>query len=440
MVSGVQQLRAALDTIADERPEGPLGQTVLALLRERDRLDAQIHRLVGQFDRRSEYVVDGQRNCGSWLAVHGRMRRDHAHALVRGAHFVAEHEQVRSLFEHGTISAAHVRVITKTMHDAKAEDEIGEFVPALCEALPYLTPDDTAKVLHVWQERLDDVREAAGTLAAKQFERRRLDMGETLGVGVIEILLDALGYEIAQSALHAMVEANRTEADPRTPTQQRADAFVELCRRELARNGTTIGGARSELVVTVPIERLRGSTAEQTHTGEWLLQALERCEKCAAETGRLYDSSTIGDQLVNEIGGARGAHGTAIPVISLRQLCCDAALSILLHGTCGEPLALHRSRRTFTRAQRNALAARDGHCSFPGCRQPPGRCEAHHLETWADGGATNIDNATLVCWTHHRLIHTALWTPQRDPRTKTVVWHRPDGTPHTTNAPPHRRT
>jgi hypothetical protein len=31
--------------------------------------------------------------------------------------------------------------------------------------------------------------------------------------------------------------------------------------------------------------------------------------------------------------------------------------------------------------------------------------DAHHIEHWADGGATSLDNLTLLCSHHHRLLH-----------------------------------
>ena len=54
---------------------------------------------------------------------------------------------------------------------------------------------------------------------------------------------------------------------------------------------------------------------------------------------------------------------------------------------------------------RRAAIARDQHCVYPGCDQPPSRCEVHHAVThWADGGATSVANSALLCWFHHQLV------------------------------------
>jgi hypothetical protein len=53
---------------------------------------------------------------------------------------------------------------------------------------------------------------------------------------------------------------------------------------------------------------------------------------------------------------------------------------------------------------RRALKRRDGGCRFPGC--PDTRfVDAHHIEHWADGGETRLDNLVLLCRHHHRLLH-----------------------------------
>ena len=51
-----------------------------------------------------------------------------------------------------------------------------------------------------------------------------------------------------------------------------------------------------------------------------------------------------------------------------------------------------------------ALRSRDGGCRFPGCTHER-FVDAHHIEHWADGGETSIDNLVLLCRRHHCLVH-----------------------------------
>ncbi len=70
----------------------------------------------------------------------------------------------------------------------------------------------------------------------------------------------------------------------------------------------------------------------------------------------------------------------------------------------GEPLDVGRKTRTIPPAIRRALHARDPGCCFPGCTA--GRSlDAHHVEHWADGGATKLSNLVSLCRHHHRLVH-----------------------------------
>ncbi|MGC5616239.1 HNH endonuclease signature motif containing protein [Georgenia sp. Z1491] len=53
-----------------------------------------------------------------------------------------------------------------------------------------------------------------------------------------------------------------------------------------------------------------------------------------------------------------------------------------------------------------AIHARDQHCQYPGCDEPPGFGEIHHCLHWyKDHGPTSIEHGILLCWHHHDLIH-----------------------------------
>ena len=86
-----------------------------------------------------------------------------------------------------------------------------------------------------------------------------------------------------------------------------------------------------------------------------------------------------------------------------RRLACDASVVRIDHDATGGVLDVGRKTRTIPPSIRRALAARDTGCRFPGCTSR--RCDAHHIEHWADGGATRIDNLLLLCRRHHRAVH-----------------------------------
>jgi hypothetical protein len=57
---------------------------------------------------------------------------------------------------------------------------------------------------------------------------------------------------------------------------------------------------------------------------------------------------------------------------------------------------------------RRALNARDKGCVI--CAAPPINCDAHHLQSWIDGGITAINNLALICRRHHTALHNGHWT------------------------------
>jgi 5-methylcytosine-specific restriction protein A len=169
---------------------------------------------------------------------------------------------------------------------------------------------------------------------------------------------------------------------------------------------------------------IKGLIKPETDEGKSLAQrqadALgEMCEhlldegqlpECADEKPHL--SVTVAhDTLTKQLHGAcLTATGLPIGPRELRRLACDSTVIPLVMGGVNEPLDVGRERRTATKYQRRALAARDGGCAHPGCTRPANWCSAHHIVHWADGGRTSIDNLVLLCVVHHRMIHSSGWT------------------------------
>ena len=99
--------------------------------------------------------------------------------------------------------------------------------------------------------------------------------------------------------------------------------------------------------------------------------------------------------------------GGRAPRALLRRLACDSAITRIVFGPDGAVLDVGRAQRTVSGQMRRAVIARDQHCVFPGCDQPPSRCEVHHAVThWAHGGNTSVANSALLCWYHHQLVDT----------------------------------
>jgi hypothetical protein len=95
--------------------------------------------------------------------------------------------------------------------------------------------------------------------------------------------------------------------------------------------------------------------------------------------------------------------GPALAPETARRLACDGSAYIMTHGPAGE-LTAGRKTRVISTPLHRALRARDGtRCTFPGCG-----CrgtDAHHVQSWAEGGPTVLANLTSLCKRHHTFVH-----------------------------------
>jgi hypothetical protein len=117
------------------------------------------------------------------------------------------------------------------------------------------------------------------------------------------------------------------------------------------------------------------------------------------------------EQITQHDGLATTEHGARIDPELMLRLTDEADTYLTFTDITGQ-LHLGRNSRLARPALRRALAARDGGCTFPDCEAPASWCQAHHIKAWQSGGATDINNLTLVCGYHHREHERQGWTCQ----------------------------
>jgi hypothetical protein len=146
------------------------------------------------------------------------------------------------------------------------------------------------------------------------------------------------------------------------------DALLEVVRRGVASADGVATTPKAELFVTVSLDELVARTNAATVFGS-------------------------------------GEAGTLLGPETARRIGCDAGIVPVVLGRDGQVLDLGRRFRLFSSAQLRALWLRDGGCTFPQCSVPASWCDGHHLQHWADGGATDLHNAALLCGRHHTVVH-----------------------------------
>lgn len=84
-----------------------------------------------------------------------------------------------------------------------------------------------------------------------------------------------------------------------------------------------------------------------------------------------------------------------IPVATARALASDAILSAVVTKGVDVKAVAHLGR-TIPARLRTALEARDSECVVPGCHNRR-RLEIDHIEPFAEGGPTSLDNLVRLC-------------------------------------------
>ena len=170
-------------------------------------------------------------------------------------------------------------------------------------------------------------------------------------------------------------------ADTRTIPQMQADALAELARHCLGCTDAPAPAAKTTFVVRMDLEAL---------------------------------NSRLGVASIDGID-------QPIAAATARRLCADAELIPVVLGGVGLPLDVGRSARLFTRAQRLALAERDGGCAS--CGQNISYVDAHHIRWWERHlGRTDLSNGVLLCSFCHHMIHRDGWQITASP---SEVWFIP---------------
>jgi len=376
------------------------------------------------------------------------------------AHALGELPKLSEAMRRGRISYSKVRAVTRV---ATPENE-----QALLDVALAGTAEHVERIVRGWR-RVDR--------SAEQAEEQRRDARRSLrtwvdddgmvvvrgrltpevGAVVRQALEAACGETRRAPASDGVAEAAATDAgagEEPTLAQRQADAIGMVAEAALA-GGLDKGtaGDRYQVVLHVDAAALGERRGVPAGTPDGVVAGTQRRE-CGAyapagtpdgaadrerprrwrrTTGpcpgarRAPAGSTAADApsmssqtVLDEAGGIHVSTETA------RRVACDSATVTMRHEPGGEVLDVGRRTRTVSPALRRALAARDRQCRFPGCGNR--RCDAHHIEHWADGGRTALDNLVLLCRRHHRAVHEQGFRVTRD-SDGGVQFRRPDGRP-----------
>jgi hypothetical protein len=419
-------LASAVDVLlavpVESMPLSAMAAEMAEIDREQARLAGRKAALLGAFDAAGGAQADGAASTAGWLRQQFRTGVHDAAATVRTARLLRGLPAVAEALSDGEISWAHAIVMAPVLTEVHARLDAAT-AAGVGSALLHLARTDLVDRLRVATRRVRENLDPDGELAKAEREFERRWMSVVVGSdGLVHVrgLLDAEGGAIFKTALDAATPPP-APGDPRTREQACADAAVDVCRLALrADELPTAAGRRPQLTLTVDLDTLRREEASAGGAAPRLGDLLDP----AGVPGTGPEPALVARRLLTS--GAQVSWTGPVPAATARRIACDAQVTRLVLDPTGQPLHLGRTRRLVSSAQALALATRDGGCIADGCTHPPQWCDVHHLDHWADGGASDIDRLALVCRFHHRYSHEHDWTVSRGA----------DGR-YTLRAPPH---
>jgi len=175
-------------------------------------------------------------------------------------------------------------------------------------------------------------------------------------------------------------------------------------------------------------------------TGELIEKALDKARDdevlAIPDLADTSWSTRQADAFVNMVGTylsvddqsalAGGEGRSALPIESVKRLCCDGHALVITEDDKGEPLSIGRKSRIVPKVLQRAVRARDSNCcTFPGCANRR-FLNYHHVKHWSNNGETSLDNLMLLCTRHHTLVHEGGFRIEKDFQDR-WTYLRPDG-------------
>jgi hypothetical protein len=350
---------------------------VVALERERERVDHLIGSLVSDLESRRAHVRDGARNMATWLTNRTGQRRDITGARCALASKLRSMPATDAAVGDGRITGSHAQVLGRCLNKRTAE-VFAEQEDTLVGVAETMSADDLTGFVEAWLRMFDPDGPDPGEGPEDSFHlsqtlegrlKGRFDLGGERAIQA-KAILDEATDQIRHEAKAAR------DVDPTDP-----------------RAGETISRRRARA----------------------LLRVLERAAVSPKNPARRQPLFTVHTNLPTVAGTAMPEEWmaalelqwrAAVPASLLERWLCDASIARMVLDADGIPLDHGRSVRTATAAQRRALVARDGPtCAVPGCDVPAGWTQAHHVTHWKPHGLTDLDNLHLGCEHHHARIH-----------------------------------
>jgi hypothetical protein len=397
----VKELGDVLDRLLAADLSGLTGDEraalVAATVRAESRLRAGVLDAIAAFDTADVAATTQYRTTKPWLEHRARMSPGTAAHLARSARALRDHlPATRRALGRGSITPQHTSAIVEVLRKLGV-DHATTAEPILLPLAQQVEPSVVRRAAAEIFSRVDP--EGAEKALHDAYDRR----GVSLSIsgppgserGYLDGVLDVESTELLLAALQPLMSTSGPD-DPRSTRQLRADALVDIAKLALDSGvEPDLGKERPHLSVVIDEQALLSGigTATLPWTGAAVPAGAVRRWACDAQVTPVL------------------ARLLPPPLNGRSQPASSSAIQL---GGGWLPMDVGRASRLATTGQIKALRVRDGGCVHPDCSRTATYCDAHHVQHWADGGPTSLDNLVLLCRHHHRTLHHGMWSLRPD--------------------------
>ncbi|MBK7536370.1 MAG: DUF222 domain-containing protein [Myxococcales bacterium] len=394
-------------------------------------LDAAMHRLLADlrtFDAAGGWYRQGFGSCAHWLSWRVGWDLGTAREHLRVARALHTLPQVSEALAAGKISYSKTRAITRVATAATEAVLLGyaqhctaSQLETVCRKVGVLGADAASRAARPH----DSERYVAHTTTASGMVCVKACLRPDEAALLLQVLQQA-AVDCTRAPAELSAETSAASAETSAPAERATDASAET--RSLATTTTTTRRPynRADGLMALVHTYARGSRAERAPIELFVTVPVALLQQPAATTDSATgtaDSTTATIPATTDVAIAPVSftdRGASLPVAltvetdlalspqATRRLACDCGLVVATVAaatvTDAAPLSIGRKTRTIPAALKRALLLRDRTCRFPGCDHRL-FLEGHHLQHWADGGETNLDNLALLCSLHHTYVH-----------------------------------
>ncbi len=441
-------VRSGLDYLAAARagslPAAELAECLRVLERAESVQTVARANVLAAFAAQEGYEYDGQGGARSWLAWQTRITRASAATAMAWVRRLGAHPAVCEALAAAELSASWARQIC-----------------SWSDQLPADLRDHADQILLGAAAGGAQLGELAAL--AEEMHRRCAPDGDDDGFAERSLQLDIhwrgagrltgdLTPECA-AALSAVLDALGKRAGPeddRSRQQRQHDALEEACRRLIGAGWLPDrAGQPTQVQLHVTLDQLLdlangqpgGAAGESADPRDGSAAGVAETAAGAGEPGWLQDPAaalaySCDAQVTPMVVGhadpeALSRLAASVPPGTTSARCHDTLLRYateLLSGPSGLaaqlrdqvlgrrfpavslPLDVGTATDQIPPHLRRAVIARDRHCAFAGCTQPPAACQVHHVIPRSEGGPTALPNLLLLCSFHHLVaIHRWGW-------------------------------